>query len=162
MPSATQGSRFDSICAQANLYRRQLHSGAPYSAIKPTYAIWLLDQTLRDDTPDDAHGYRMRDDQGQDLPDHGGILIFELNTFAVQQVDTEQERWLKFVNEGETLDDEKLPERMQTAVMRQAKKAERQAKESALQAKEAERQAKETALAEVARLKALLNQPRDA
>jgi Skp family chaperone for outer membrane proteins len=38
---------------------------------------------------------------------------------------------------------------------RAAKEAERQAKEAALQAKEA-------ALAEVARLKALLNQPRDA
>jgi Skp family chaperone for outer membrane proteins len=39
---------------------------------------------------------------------------------------------------------------------RQAKEAERQAKEAALQDKEAERQAKEAALAEVARLEALL------
>ncbi|QVL49788.1 MAG: hypothetical protein KFB96_04660 [Thiocapsa sp.] len=52
---------------------------------------------------------------------------------------------------------------------RAAKEAERQAKEEALQAKEAERldkeaerQAKEAALAEVARLQALLNQSRDA
>ena len=39
---------------------------------------------------------------------------------------------------------------------RQAKEAERQAKEAAEQAKETERQAKEAALAEVARLQALL------
>jgi predicted transposase/invertase (TIGR01784 family) len=104
----------------ADLYRRQLQSGDPYSVLKPTYAIWLLDQILRDDTPAYAHRYRMRDDQGQDLVDHGGIWIYELNKFAVQQVETEQERWLKFFNEGETLDDEKLPDWMQTPVMRQA------------------------------------------
>ncbi|UHD16863.1 hypothetical protein [Thiocapsa bogorovii] len=45
---------------------------------------------------------------------------------------------------------------------RAAEEAERQAKEAALQAKEAERQAKEAALAEVARLQALLDQSRDA
>ena len=45
---------------------------------------------------------------------------------------------------------------MQTNEMRQAKEAERQAKEAERQAKEAERQAKEAALAEVARLQALL------
>ncbi|NCC23501.1 MAG: Rpn family recombination-promoting nuclease/putative transposase, partial [Alphaproteobacteria bacterium] len=104
----------------ADLYRRQLHSGEPYSVLKPTYAIWLLDQTLRHDTPTYAHRYRMRDDRGADLLEHGGIWIFELNKAAVQQVETEQERWLKFFNEGETLDDEKLPEWMQTPVMRQA------------------------------------------
>ncbi|MFB1490887.1 MULTISPECIES: PD-(D/E)XK nuclease family transposase [unclassified Thiocapsa] len=200
----------------ADLYRRQLRRGQDYNILKPTYAIWLLDQTLRDDTPDYAHRYRMRDDRGQALIDHGGIWIFELNKAAIQQVETEQERWLKFFNEAETLDDEKLPNWMQTPVMRQAmstltafsekerayhqyqarqefwrqqrsiqqelekeraaKESERQAKEEALQAneaalraneaerqaKEAERQAKEAALAEVARLKALLNQSRDA
>ncbi|QVL49785.1 MAG: Rpn family recombination-promoting nuclease/putative transposase [Thiocapsa sp.] len=200
----------------ADLYRRQLRRGQDYSILKPTHAIWLLDQTLRDDTPAYAHRYRMRDDQGQDLVDHGGIWIYELNKFAVQQVETEQERWLKFFNEAETLDDEKLPNWMQTPVMRQAmstltafseqerayhqyqarqefwrqqrsiqqelekeraaKESERQAKEAALQAKEAalraneaalraneaERQAKEAALAEVARLQALLNQSGDA
>jgi predicted transposase/invertase (TIGR01784 family) len=60
----------------ADLYRRQLRRGQDYSILKPTYAIWLLDQTLRDDTPDYAHRYRMRDDRGQALIDHGGIWIF--------------------------------------------------------------------------------------
>ena len=172
MPSATWGSRSDSTCAQANLYRRQLHSGASYSAIKPTYALWLLDQTLRADTPAYAHRYRMRDEQGQDLLDHGGIWIFELNKFAVQQVETEQQRWLKFFNEGEHLDDEKLPEWMQTPVMKQAmctltafsekdrayhayqarqeflrqQRSIQQELEKERAAKEAERQAKEAAL----------------
>ena len=130
------------------------------------------------------------------------MWIFAPNKAAVHQVETEQDRYLKFFNEAETLDDETLPEWMQTPAMRQAmstltafsekdrayhayqarqeflrqqrsiqqelekeraaKEAERQAKESALQAKAAERQAKEAALAEVARLQALLNQSRDA
>jgi predicted transposase/invertase (TIGR01784 family) len=185
----------------ADLYRRQLRRGQAYRTLKPAYAIWMLDQTLRHDTPAYAHRYRMRDDQGQDLLDHGGIRIFELNKFAVQPVKTEQERWLKFFNEAESLDDARLPDWMQTPVMRQAmstltafseqdrayhayqarqeflrqqlsiqqalaeeraaKEAALQAKEAALQAKEAEREAKEAALAEVARLKALLNQSRD-
>jgi hypothetical protein len=58
--------------------------------------------------------------QVQDLLDHGGIRIFELNKFAVQQVETAQERWLKFFNEAESLDDARLPDWMQTPVMRQA------------------------------------------
>lgn len=101
------------LYARADLCRRQLHSGDPYSALKPAYAIWLFDQTLRDNTRSYAHRYRMRDDQGQDLLDHGGIWIFELNTAAVQQVETEQNRWLKCFNEAETLDDETLLKWMQ-------------------------------------------------
>jgi predicted transposase/invertase (TIGR01784 family) len=104
----------------ADLYRRQLRRGHAYRTLKPAYAIWMLDQTLRHDTPAYAHRYRMRDDQGQDLLDHGGIRIFELNKFAVQQVETAQERWLKFFNEAESLDDARLPDWMQTPVMRQA------------------------------------------
>ncbi len=135
-----------------------------------------------------SHRYRMRDDRGQALIDHGGIWIFELNKAAIQQVETEQERWLKFFNEAEHLDDEKLSNWMQTPVMRQAmstltafsekerayhqyqarqeflrqQRAIQQECEKERAAKEAERQAKEAALAEVARLQALLNQSRDA
>ena len=122
---------------------------------------------------------------------------------ASERVETEQQRWLKFFTEGESLDENHLPDWMQTDEMRQAmstlrafsederayhvyqarqnylreqrsiqryietlqvekeqeraaKEAALQEKEAALQEKEAERQAKEAALAEVARLKALL------
>jgi predicted transposase/invertase (TIGR01784 family) len=185
----------------ADLYRRQLRRGQAYRTLKPAYPICMLDQTLRHDMPAYAHRYRMRDDHGQHLLDHGGIWIFELSKFAVQQVETERERWLKFFNEAESLDNARLPDWMQTPVMRQAmstltafsekerayhayqarqeflrqqlsiqqaleeeraaKEAERQAKEAAVQAEERERRAKEAALAEVERLKALLQQQTD-
>ncbi|EGV17434.1 PD-(D/E)XK nuclease family transposase [Thiocapsa marina] len=59
------GSCLTAPYARADLYRRQLRRGQDYSSLKPTYAIWLLDQTLRDDTPVYAHRYRMRDDRGR-------------------------------------------------------------------------------------------------
>jgi len=168
------------------------------------------------------------------LIDHGGIWLLELNKFVAERVETEQQRWLKFFQEGEHLDEDHLPDWMQTDEMRQAmntlkafsekerayhayqarqnylreqrsiqhylktleaqtetlqaqtetlqaqtetlqaqtetlqaqtetlqaqKEQERAAKEAALQEKEVERQAKEAALAEIARLKALLREP---
>ena len=205
------------LYAWTDLYSQQLQSGQGYGTLRPTYAIWLLGEDLLSGTPDYAHRYRLRDDHGRALLDHGGIYLLELNKFAAERVETEQERWLKFFRDGERLDDTELPVWMQTAEMRQAmstlkafsekerayhayqarqnylreqqsirseledaraaraaavqekeaalqaQEAERQAKEAALQAqkaalqaRETERQAKDEALAEVERLKALL------
>lgn len=44
----------------------------------------------------------------------------ELNKFAAGRVETEQERWLKFFQEGERLDECHLPDWTQTDEMRQA------------------------------------------
>ena len=226
------------LYAWADLYSQQLHSGQNYRELRPTYAIWLLgDDILRND-PAYAHRYRLRDERGRTLLEHGGISLFELSKFAASAVETEEQRWLKFFKDGERLDADRLPDWMQTTEMRQAmstlqrfsdkeraydayqarqhylriqgaiqqeqqelqqalvqeraareaalrqmeaerqakeaaeqaketerqakeaaeqaKETERQAKEAAEQAKETERQAKEEALAEVARLQALL------
>ena len=43
-----------------------------------------------------------------------------LAKFAAERVETEQERWLKFFKEGESLDETRLPDWMQTDEMRQA------------------------------------------
>jgi len=226
------------LYAWADLYSQQLHSGQNYRELRPTYAIWLLGDDLLRDDPAYAHRYRLRDERGRVLLEHGGISLFELSKFAASAVETEEQRWLKFFKDGERLDADRLPDWMQTTEMRQAmstlqrfsdkeraydayqarqnylriqgaiqqeqqelqqalaqeraaraaalrqmeterqakeaaeqaketerqakeaaeqaKEAERQAKEAAEQAKETERQAKEAALAEVARLQALL------
>ncbi len=197
----------------ADLYSAQLSSGQDYAALRPTYAIWLLAEDLLRDDPAYTHVYRLRDESGRLVLDHGGIWLLELNKFVAERVETEQQRWLKFFKEGEHLDETHLPDWMQTDEMRQAmstlkafsekerayhvyqarqnylreqrsiqhyletlqaeKEQERAAKEAALQEKEvalqekeaarqekeAERQAKEAALAEIARLKALLRDP---
>ena len=62
----------------------------------------------------------MRDEQGQTLTSHGGIWLLELKKFNAIQVETEDQRWLKFFKDGERLNDEALPDWMITQEMKQA------------------------------------------
>jgi predicted transposase/invertase (TIGR01784 family) len=103
-----------------DLYSQQLQSGQDYGQLRPTYAIWLLGDDLLADDPAYAHRYRLRDERGRGLLDHGGIALFELGKFATEAVASEEQRWLKFFKEGERLDADRLPEWMQTIEMRQA------------------------------------------
>ena len=104
----------------ANLYRSQIKEGESYRKLRPTYAIWLLGQTLLPDTPEYAHEFRLRDRHGRVFLDHGGVWLLELSKFAADAVETEQQRWLKFFNEAECLDEDALPAWMQTPEMRRA------------------------------------------
>ena len=104
----------------ADLYSAQLHSGMDYSKLHPTYSIWLLGEPLLVNQPEYAHCYRLRDEQGRGFLDHGGIWLLELSKFVPDGVKTEQQRWLRFFNEAERLDDGALPAWMQTQEMRQA------------------------------------------
>lgn len=130
----------------------------------------------------------MRDNQGQRLIEHGGIWLFELNKFAKKQVETEQERWLKFFRDAEEFINETLSTWMNTKEMQQAMNTLKQfsEKERAYYAYQArmeyireqraiqleieeskrnlveERKAKEAALAEIEHLHTLLAQKRGA
>ncbi len=104
----------------ADLYSQQLESGQGYEQLKPTYSIWLLADELLSDRAGYRHRYRLRDDAGRELIDHGGIWLFELSKFAAERVESEEQRWLKFFRDGERLDAAALPAWMDTAEMRQA------------------------------------------
>ncbi|WPL19404.1 PD-(D/E)XK nuclease family transposase [Thiorhodovibrio winogradskyi] len=104
----------------ADLYSAQLQDGEPYERLRPTYAIWLLGQTLRPGLCEWFHRFRLRDDQGRELLDHGGLYLLELSKFAAETVVTELERWLKFFIEAPRLDESHLPEWMHTQEMHQA------------------------------------------
>ena len=106
----------------ADLYSAQLQDGESYDQLKPTYSIWLLGQTLwpKQEVTQVVHRFRLRDEQGRSLVEHGGIWLLELSKCRIEAVETEQDRWLKFFVEGERLDAEHLPEWMQTEEMRQA------------------------------------------
>jgi predicted transposase/invertase (TIGR01784 family) len=93
----------------ADLYSAQLQSGDDYGTLRPTYAIWLLGETLLPEVPGYAHAFRMRDGQGRVFLNHGGIWLLELSKFEMDGVQTEEQRWLKFFNEAEGLDDQALP-----------------------------------------------------
>ncbi len=103
----------------ADLYSQQLHSGQDYAVLQPTYAIWLLGEPLFPNDPDYIRDFRLRDSQGRVLEAHGGIWLLELDKFAAERIETEQQRWLKFFKEGEQLDAEALPNWMKTDEMRQ-------------------------------------------
>ena len=104
----------------ADLYSAQLQDGDGYDQLQPTYAIWLLGQTLRPQIAEAIHRFRLRDEQGRSLVEHGGIWLLELSKCPIAVVETEQDRWLKFFIEGHRLDAEHLPAWMQTEEMRQA------------------------------------------
>ena len=68
-----------------------------------------------------VHAYKLRDDTGKLLTDHGGIWLLELDKFSAVHVENEQERWLQFFKTGDSLNDEQeLPDWMNTNEMRQA------------------------------------------
>ena len=95
-------------------------TGQAYLELRPTYSIWLLADNLLVDDNAYVHHYKMRDEQGQTLTPHGGIWLLELKKFNANQVETEDQRWLKFFKDGERLNDEVLPDWMITQEMKQA------------------------------------------
>ncbi|NEV61797.1 Rpn family recombination-promoting nuclease/putative transposase [Thiorhodococcus minor] len=108
------------LYAWADLYSQQLQSGQDYCELQPAYVIWILDQTLLAERPEYAHRFTLRDERGRPLLDHGSIRLFELSKFAIETVETDAERWLKFLQEGERLDPDQLPDWMQSPIMRHA------------------------------------------
>ena len=54
------------------------------------------------------------------MADLGGIHLLELKKFTAEQIETEEQRWLKFFKDGEQLDEAALPDWMNTTEMRQA------------------------------------------
>lgn len=104
----------------ADIYAGQLKSGQKYDELKPTYAIWLLAETLLQNDEQYCAVFKLRDTFGSVLNNHGGIWLLELEKFHAQNIDSEDKRWLKFFSDGEKLDDEKLPDWMITTEMKQA------------------------------------------
>jgi predicted transposase/invertase (TIGR01784 family) len=104
----------------ADIYSQQLKSGQDYGELKPTYSIWLLAENLIKDDLQTIHHYKMRDEMGKTFNSHGGIWLLELSKFHDSLIESEDQRWLKFFNEAEKLDDNALPDWMNTAQMRQA------------------------------------------
>ncbi|WP_204369208.1 PD-(D/E)XK nuclease family transposase [Methylocucumis oryzae] len=81
--------------------------------------MWLSDNLLTDDSHY-AHHYKLRDEHGCLLTQHGGIWILELNKFNAKHIESEEQRWLQFFKTGEQLNDDALPDWMTTEEMKQA------------------------------------------
>jgi len=104
-----------------DIYCKQLKSGNDFTNLKPTYSIWLMGKNAIKDDDKYVHAYKLRDETGKLLTDHGGIWLLELEKFSAVHVENEQERWLQFFKTGNSLNDEQeLPDWMNTQEMRQA------------------------------------------
>jgi predicted transposase/invertase (TIGR01784 family) len=109
------------IYGWSDIYSQQLKEGKNYLQLKPTFSIWLLGKNLIKTDDNYLRTYKLRDDEGRVLVEHGAILLLEIEKFHVSHIETERERWLQFFKEGETLNDETpLPDWMITEEMRQA------------------------------------------
>jgi predicted transposase/invertase (TIGR01784 family) len=109
------------IYTWGDIYCKQLQSGSDFANLKPTYSIWLMGKNAIKDDDKYVHAYKLRDETGKLLTDHGGIWLLELEKFSAVHVENEQERWLQFFKTGNSLnDDHELPDWMNTQEMRQA------------------------------------------
>jgi predicted transposase/invertase (TIGR01784 family) len=109
------------IYGWSDIYSQQLKDGKNYLQLKPTFSIWLLGKNLIKTDNNYLHTYKLRDEEGQVLVEHGAILLLEIEKFHASHIENERERWLQFFKEGESLDDEtQLPDWMITEEMRQA------------------------------------------
>ncbi len=104
----------------ADIYTQQIRSGQSYDRLRPTYGIWILAENLIPNDGGYAHHYKLRDERGRTLLEHGGIWLLELEKFVAERIETEEQRWLKLFKEGGRLDEAALPDWMNTDEMRQA------------------------------------------
>jgi len=103
-----------------DIYSQQLQSGHDYHQLMPTYSIWLMAENVVKGDDSYLHQYKLSDGNGNVLVEHGGIWILELKKFNDKAIESDKQIWLKFFKDGEALDEEKLPEWMNTKEMRQA------------------------------------------
>lgn len=104
----------------SDLYSSQIQSGDDYIELKPVVSIWLLDGELIN-AQGFHHHFTLYDQQrNTQLSDHCSIHLIELPKYDKQDIDNELERWTRFFKDGETLDDEQLPDFMLTEEMQQA------------------------------------------
>ena len=103
-----------------DIYSQQLQSGTEYHKLMPTYSIWLLAENVLKGDNHYAHEYKLRDENGQVLIEHGGILLLELNKFNDKAIENDKQAWLSFFKDAEAFDENTLPDWMDTKEMRQA------------------------------------------
>ncbi|MCB9743556.1 MAG: PD-(D/E)XK nuclease family transposase [Alphaproteobacteria bacterium] len=91
-----------------------------YDSLKPTYAIWLLDDVLLADSEAHHHRFSVHDrDRGVDLLDHLAIHLIELPKWRQDDGSlTREDRWIYFFQSAGGWDE--LPSTLGDPTMRKA------------------------------------------
>ena len=104
-----------------DLYTSQLDEEKNYGQLKPVIVIWVIPGIFLQDSTSFHHHFQLYDSKHDVLlHDHLSLHVLELEKWNKVQVREQIDRWVKFLREGKSLDDENLPEYMQTKEMRQA------------------------------------------
>ncbi len=91
----------------ARLFVSQLKKGQPYTALRPTVGIHLLDWNLFDGPDQELHHVFHAVDErwGRRLTDHLALHILELPRFdrAIAELSSDEDKWLYFIRKGHTM-----------------------------------------------------------
>ncbi len=104
-----------------DLVSSQLREGEGYETLRPVHSIWLMGAILWKERDAFHSCFELWErETGWELCQGGGIHVLEMLKWNRKEVETELDRWVRFFKEGKELDDEALPEYMNTPEMRQA------------------------------------------
>lgn len=121
----TSGLKERMLWTWADIYHRQLKSGESFKKLNPTISIWFLDKTLFKDAPDQFHHqFGIIEKQRHELlTPQFDLQIIEMNKWDISpKHHSDLDSWLKFLNYGQDLEPENLPEDLRTPVILKAMK----------------------------------------
>ncbi|MBF0225235.1 MAG: Rpn family recombination-promoting nuclease/putative transposase [Desulfobacterales bacterium] len=105
----------------SDIYTSQLKQGHNYKELKPVISIWVVCETVFNNSNVFHHHFQAYDATNKiRLIDDFSIHVLELEKFINRDVKNDLERWALFFRDGKELDDEQLPDFMNTQEMRQA------------------------------------------
>ena len=104
-----------------SLHTWRFTEGGDYDRGWPVYSVWVLADVLFGETDVYRHRFAPCDEtHALSLAESGSIHVIELPKWRQGTTFTELDRWMRFFQDWETLDDEALPEYLDTPEMRQA------------------------------------------
>ncbi|SLM30509.1 conserved hypothetical protein [Desulfamplus magnetovallimortis] len=105
----------------SDIYASQLLKGDDYSKLQPVISIWIITEKLFYESEGFHYHFQIFDPVNRiALNEECAIHIMELSKFTNMEIKNELERWLAFFRLGRDIDDELMPDFMNTKEMRQA------------------------------------------
>ena len=105
----------------ADLYADQLNEGDEYDQLKPVFSIWLIRGNCILHSKPFHHRFVAYDPEHQvQLSHHQAIHLLEVDKWHKIEVETEEDRWLKFFKESKEIESNHIPEVFQTEIMQKA------------------------------------------
>jgi predicted transposase/invertase (TIGR01784 family) len=105
-----------------DIYHRQLQKGQKYKMLNPTISIWFMDESLFVTKDQYHHRFAVMERARKELlTDHFDLHVIEMQKWT-SRLTTQGtiDLWLKFLNYGQDLEAEKLPEELRIPEIQKA------------------------------------------